>query len=70
VGPLLPVGGNGTSGAEIASLKIEDVETAHLRKVVNLNHGNQPHTDETISWVISTLRNKIEKYGIDVEEYK
>ena len=49
MGPLLPFGGNGTSGAETASLKIEDVETAHLRKVVNLNKGNQPQTTEAIS---------------------
>jgi hypothetical protein len=46
---LLPDGGNRTSGAETASLKNEDVETAHFRKVVNLNHGNQPQTAEAIS---------------------
>ena len=35
-----------------------------------LIHGNQSQTAEAISWVINTLRNKIEKYGIDVEQYK
>jgi hypothetical protein len=44
VGPPLPIGGNGTSGAETASLKIKDVETAHIQKVVNLNNGNHPQT--------------------------
>jgi DNA-binding protein Fis len=61
VGLPILFGGNGTSGAEIASLKIEDIETAHLRKAFNLNHGNQPQTAKAISWVISTLRNKIGK---------
>jgi hypothetical protein len=46
---LLSFGGNGTSGAETASLKIEDVETAHLRKAVNLNYGNQLQTANAIS---------------------
>jgi hypothetical protein len=58
---LLTVGGNGTSSAEAASLKIEDVETAHFRKAVNLNHGIQPQTTKAISIVISTLFNKIGK---------
>jgi hypothetical protein len=61
VGSLLPVGSIGTSGAEIASLKIEDIETAHFRKAVNLNHGIQPQTTKAISIVISTLFNKIGK---------
>jgi len=49
VGLPIPFGGNGTSGAETASLKIVDDETAHLRKVVKLNNGNQPQTAEAIS---------------------
>jgi hypothetical protein len=49
VGSSLPDGGNGTSGVETASLKIKDVETAHIQKVVNLNNGNHPQTAEVIS---------------------
>ncbi|MEX0982743.1 MAG: hypothetical protein WD577_15015 [Bacteroidales bacterium] len=32
-----------------------------------LNHGNQSQTAEAIGCVINILRNKIEKYGIEVE---
>jgi DNA-binding NtrC family response regulator len=76
LGRTLPVGilsldaGDGTLGAETASLKIEEVETAHFRKVINLNNRNQHQTAEAIGCVINNLRNKTNKYGIDVEKYK
>jgi sigma54-dependent transcription regulator len=59
-----------TTHPETTSLKIEDVEAAHIRKVLKLSSGNQAQTAEAIGWAINTLRNKIEKYGIDVDQYK
>ncbi|MDF1573200.1 MAG: sigma 54-interacting transcriptional regulator [Bacteroidales bacterium] len=59
-----------TSEPEAASLKIEDVEAMHIRKVLKMKRGNQRQTALAIGWVINTLRNKMDEYGIDAGDYK
>jgi DNA-binding NtrC family response regulator len=55
---------------EAASLAIEDVEAAHIRKVLQLKKGNQRQTALAIGWVNNTLRNKMEEYGIDPDDFR
>ena len=55
---------------EAISLKIEDVEAAHIRKVLKMKHGNLRQTAISFGWVYNTLKSKMEEYGIEVEEYK
>ena len=55
---------------EADSLKIEDVEAAHIRKVLKMKHGNLRQTAISIGWVYNTLRSKMEEYGIEAEENK
>lgn len=58
------------SEVEQVSLIMDDVEAGHIRKVLRMMHGNQRQTALAIGWVINTLKNKMEKYGIDPENYK
>jgi len=55
---------------EAASLKIEDVEAAHIRKVLKMKHGNLRQTAISIGWVYNTLKSKMEEYGINAGDYK
>jgi DNA-binding NtrC family response regulator len=55
---------------EPTSLKIKDIEAAHIRKVLKMKKGNQRQTAIAIGWVINTLKNKMKEYEIDPEEYQ
>ena len=53
------------------SLHWKDVEKAHIKKVLRLFNGNQKQTKEAIGYgSINTLKNKLEEYGINSEDYK
>ncbi|MEI8224731.1 MAG: sigma-54 dependent transcriptional regulator [Bacteroidota bacterium] len=50
------------------SLRWEDIEKAHIEKVLKLKKGNQRQTWLALGYgSINTLRNKIKEYGIDLE---
>ena len=53
-----------TAPSETISLKMEDVEKQHIRKVLKLKNNNQRQTAMAIGWAINTLRSKMERYGL------
>jgi DNA-binding NtrC family response regulator len=56
---------------EEKSLHWKDVEKAHIKKVLKLFNGNQKQTKEAIGYgSINTLKNKLDEYGIDAEDFK
>jgi transcriptional regulator with PAS, ATPase and Fis domain len=55
---------------ETASLKIREVEAAHIRKVLKITKGNQRQAAKAIGWVENTLKSKMKKYGINPNEYQ
>lgn len=51
------------------SLNMEEIEFNHIRRVLNLKRGNQRQTAKSIGWTINTLKSKIKKYKINLEEF-
>jgi DNA-binding NtrC family response regulator len=52
------------------SLRWEDVEKAHIEKVLKLKKGNQRQAWLALGYgSINTLRSKIKEYGIETEEF-
>ena len=52
------------------SLLLEDVEKRHIKYVLEIYNGNQTKTAESLGIVINTLKNKMDKYGINREDFK
>ncbi len=51
------------------SLLLEDIEKRHIDYVMSLYNGNQTHSAEAMGIALNTLKNKMDKYGLDRETY-
>lgn len=51
------------------SLSLDDVEKQHIEYVMNLYDGNQSRSAEAMGIVVNTLKNKMDKYGIDRKSF-
>ena len=52
------------------SLKMNDIEKAHIQYVLDLKNGKQRQTALALGIAYNTLMRKIETYGIDLERYR
>ncbi len=50
--------------AQDASLKLEGVEEAHIKKVLRLNGGNYARTARALGISLTTLKRKLRTYGL------
>lgn len=51
------------------SLLLEDVEKQHIKFVMELYNGNQTRSAEALGIVLNTLKSKMEKYGLQREDF-
>lgn len=61
---------NYSSGSLVYSKAEEPFMRNHIIKVLQTTHANISKAAKTIGWAPNTLRDRIEKLGIDVEEFK
>ena len=54
---------------DAGSLLLADIEKNHIQKVLRIYKGNQRQSALALGCVINTLKNKIDKYGIDPSEF-
>jgi transcriptional regulator with PAS, ATPase and Fis domain len=57
-------------GSALNSLNWEDVEAEHIKKVLKITGGNQNAACKEIGISINTLKDRLEKYDIKVNDYK
>ena len=51
------------------SLLLEDMEKRHIDYVMDLYNGNQTQSAEAMGIALNTLKNKMDKYGLDRKDY-
>ena len=51
------------------SLLLEELEKQHIEYVMSLNNGNQTRSAEALGIALNTLKSKLDKYGLDREEF-
>lgn len=59
-----------TQGKDLTSLKWNDVEAELIKKVLKITRGNQSEACREIGMTINTLKDRIKKYNIKVDDYK
>ena len=61
---MLPAANLESPGGQLAHSTLEQVERAHIQRVLEANGGNKTHTAKTLDIDYKTLLTKLKKYGL------